>query len=329
MADQEWRGQWWLPDKPDEVVPGTLIQREEDGDVFLKLVGSFNILALTPVSRGESSISYDGDFVNEFPIILGRSAGELFTLLQSNPLKTGGGIQDIQVLRALRGIHLTEPDQEVFNTVVLRIEYLLGWTRTTTLKRTVELGNGNWTGKQSATAAPIDDLTATHGGNDYTLSVVFNQFRMEDRPRANERSLVNGEWAELTVKSPQPTKFREFDSKAKALMDLMTLVAHAPAGVIKETLQITPSGTRPIPGSRASRDVEVMGRQIHQPKPGPNEIGSAEYLFTLEDIPFADVLPRWLDLHERTWLGCSTLFGLRYIPEGYVTARLPLPLSFR
>lgn len=32
--------------------------------------------------------------------------------------------------------------------------------------------------------------------------------------------------------------------------------------------------------------------------------------------------PRWLDLHERTWLACSTLFGLRYIPEGYTTARL-------
>jgi len=52
------------------------------------------------------------------------------------------------------------------------------------------------------------------------------------------------------------------------------------------------------------------------------ETANAEYLFTLDDIAFADVLPRWLDLHERTWLACSTLFGLRYIPQGYVTARL-------
>jgi hypothetical protein len=117
-------------------------------------------------------------------------------------------------------------------------------------------------------------------------------------------------------------KFRDFDRIAKAIMDLMTLAAHAPAGVIKETLSFTPPDAHAAPGHRVSIDVDVMGRQIHHPKPGPNETARAEYLFTLDDIPFADVLPRWLDLHESTWLGCSTLFGLRYIPQGYTTARL-------
>ena len=159
-------------------------------------------------------------------------------------------------------------------------------------------------------------------GRDYILSVGFNQFRIEDHPRADERSLANCEWAELTVKSPQPTKFREFDRIAKAVMDLMTLAAHKPAGVIEETLWFTLSDTNPSLGGRISRKVEVMGRHIHQAKPGPRETANAEYLFTLDDVAFADVLPRWLDLHERTWLACSTLFGLRYIPQGYVTARL-------
>src|SRR6266849_6495078 len=140
--------------------------------------------------------------------------------------------------------------------------------------------------------------------------------------RANERSLAHREWAELTVTSPQPTKFRDFDRIAKAIMDLMTLAAHAPAGVIKETLRFTPRDAHSVSDHRTSIYVDVMGRQIHQPKPGPREAASAEYLFTLDDIPFADVLPRWLDLHERTWFACSTLFGLRYIREGYVTARL-------
>jgi hypothetical protein len=85
------------------------------------------------------------------------------------------------------------------------------------------------------------------------LSVGFNQFRVEDRPRANERSLANGEWAELTVKSPQPTKFREFDRLAKAVMDLVTLAAHEPAGVIEETLWLTPSDANPGLGRRISQ----------------------------------------------------------------------------
>lgn len=320
MADREWRGHWWLPDKPDEVMPGTLIQREEDGQVLLKLIGGFSNVVLTPVSRRGEAVTHVPEFIDEFPMILGKGEGHLFTLLQCNPIHSGGGLQDIKVLRALQGIHLTEPDQEVFDSVVLKSEYLLGWMRAGALKRTVELDNGHWTGKQSATTAPVDDLTVTHGGNEYTLSVVFNQFQIQDRHRANERFLANAEWATLTVKSSQPVKFRRFDDIAKTVMDLMTLVAHAAAGVIEETLWFTPAGDHTTAGRRTS--VEVMARQIHQPKPGPNEAANAEYLFTLDDIPFAEVLPRWLDLHERTWLGCSTLFGLRYIPEGYTTARL-------
>ncbi len=178
MADREWRGRWWLPDKPDEVMPGTLVKREKDGEVLLKLIGGFSNVALTPVSRSGSAVSHVPEFSDEFPMILGNSAGILFTLLQCNPIYTGGGLQDIRVLRALSGIHLTEPDQEVFDSAVLKIEYLLGWMRATTLKRTIELSNGNWTGKQSAATAPVDDLTATYGGNAYTLSVVFNQFQV-------------------------------------------------------------------------------------------------------------------------------------------------------
>jgi hypothetical protein len=322
MADSEWRGRWWLPDKTDDVMPGTLIQREQDGEVLLKLIGGFSNVVLNPVSRSDSAISYEPEFVDEFPIILGESAGELFTLLRCIPLHSGRGLQDIRVMRALRGIHLTEPDQEVFDSVEIQIEYLLGWTRTTTLKGAVELANGNWAGKQSATTTPVDDLTVTHGGSDYRLSIVFNQFQIKNRPRANERSLANLEWAELAVKAPQRTTFREFDGIAKTIMDLMTLVAHAPAGVIEETLWFTAPDTSATLENRTSQAVQVMGRQIHQPKPGPSETGDAEYLFTLDDIPFADVLPRWLDLQVRTWLGCSTLFGLRYIREGYITARL-------
>src|SRR5262249_40961354 len=159
------------------------------GEVLLKLIGGFSNVVLTPVRETESAIAYEPEFVDAFPVILGNSAGDPFTLLQCNPLHSGGGRQDIRVLRALHGIHLNEPDENVFDSVVLKIEYLLGWMRTTTVKRTIELGNGNWTGMQTAATAPTEDLTAAHDGHDYILSVSFNQFRVEDRSRANERLL--------------------------------------------------------------------------------------------------------------------------------------------
>ncbi|HEY2261281.1 MAG TPA: HEPN domain-containing protein [Streptosporangiaceae bacterium] len=325
MADQEWRGHWWLPGKPDAAVPGILVQREDDGEVLLRLVGGFNIDVWTPAGENAFAGSYD----TEFPIVLGDSAGQQFTLLQCVAIHTSGAFgsrpiyeQDVRVMRALRGIHLRDPDEEVFESAVLRIEYLLGWMHASTIKAAVELQDYGWTGKQTAQTVPAEDLTATYGDSDFTLRVAFNRFRVENRPRANERAIANREWAELAVTAAHPAKFRQFDRIAKAVMDLMTLVAHAPAGVIEETLRFTPSDDHPVPGRRASADVHVMGRQIHQARPGQRETADPEYLFTLADIPFAEVLPRWLDLHERTWLGCSTLFGLRYIQEGYTTSRL-------
>jgi hypothetical protein len=216
------------------------------------------------------------------------------------------------VLCALRGIHLGDPDEEVFESAKLKIEYLLGWMHATTTKiRVTYTQDYRWTGKQTAETDPVDDLEAAYGGKDFTLRVVFNQFRPESHPRANERSFANREWAELSVKAQHPVQFRRFDRIAKAVMDLMTLVAHAPAGVIDETLQYTPSDHHPAPG-RASADVQVMGRQIHQPRPRQQETADPEYLFTLADVPFDEVLPRWLGLHDRIRLGASILFGLRY-----------------
>jgi hypothetical protein len=326
MADREWRGHWWLPGQDADAVPGTLVQRESDGELVLHLIGGFSIDKLVPVDEHQSAISIEPNF----PMILGTCSGEPFTLLECQARHTSGAgflsravsEQDIGVRRGLRGIHLTAPDEEVFDSAVLNVEYLLGWMQKTTFDDVrVELNEWKWTGHQTASTKPVADITTFHDGYEYTLGVVFNQFRFEDRPRANERSLANREWAELTIKSETPTTFAGFDRASKAIMDLMTLVAHAPAGVIREKVRFTPSEQQPARGRRTA-EVEVMGRQIHQPKPGAKETARVDYLFTLEDIEFSEVLPKWLDLHERAWLACGILFGLSYIREGYTSSRL-------
>jgi hypothetical protein len=324
-ADRQWRWHWWLPGREEESVPGTLVQRANDGDIALLLIGGFNVEVLTPLSEHHAAVS----FQHAWPMIHGACAGERFTLLQCLARHTSGGLwgnvseQDVSALRVLRGIHLTDPDEAVFDSATLAVEYLLGWTRKTTLNATVELNEWKWTGHQTVTTTPADDLTACHDGLDYILSVVFNQFRVDDRPRTNERSIASREWAELRIASPEPVGFTALDSTTKAVTDLMTLVAHAPAGVIRETLWFTPSDAHPSGNPRrTSVDVEVLGQPIHRPRPGDNESDQMDYLFTLDDTAFSKVLPKWLNFHQQTWLACGMLFGLSYIPGGYTQARL-------
>lgn len=319
--DSEWRGHWWLPATGKDTVPGVLHQ-DEDGSVRLELVGGFDIDVHTPIGPGSYAVSAKHDF----PLILGTCGNDEFTLLDCHATHTEGGFlsrninrQTISARRGLCGIHLSDADQAVFKSVTLSLEYLLGWLRQTTLEAKIELNDWKWTGIQSAASTPVDPLTATFGDLQIEAAVIFTQFRIEDKPRANQRRLANREWAELDIESAEPTSFTSFDGAVKALSDLMTFVAHAPAGVMYEHLWAVKEGNESE--ARRSR-VEVMGRHIHQPRPLSDDTAPTDYLFTQADIPFQEAIPRWLALHERTWLGCGMLFGLRYIPEGYTSSRL-------
>jgi hypothetical protein len=44
-------------------------------------------------------------------------------------------------------------------------------------------------------------------------------------------------------------------------------------------------------------------------------------LFTLADISFVEVVPKWLELKDAARIACNILFGLRYIGEGYTETR--------
>jgi hypothetical protein len=316
-SEREWRGYWWLPGNEEEAVPGILHQTD-GGEVRLELIGGFDVRVVTPMGPGIEGISHKHDF----PLILGTCGNDAFTLVDCFAGKTEGGFmshhivrQTITAGRGLRGIHLEDIEQEAFKSVTVSLEYLLGWLRQSTLEAKIEFNDRKWTGSQSAASTPVEPLTAAFEGLRLEASVRFTQFQIEDTPRGNQRRLANQEWAELDVDSDEPTTFTKFDGVVKALSDLMTLVAHAPAGVLFEHLWA-------IDGDGELSRVEVMGRRIHQPKPLLNEAAPLDYLFTQDDLPFADVLPRWLELHERAWLGCGMLFGLRYIPGGYTSSRL-------
>lgn len=158
-ADRHWRGRWWLPGWEEESVPGTLVQRASDGDIALMLVGGFNVEVLTPLSEHHAAVSFE----HAWPMIHGACAGERFTLLQCIARHTSGRVwgnvseQDVGALRVLRGIHLTDPDEAVFDSATLMVEYLLGWTRKTTMNASVELNEWKWTGNQTVTTTPTDE----------------------------------------------------------------------------------------------------------------------------------------------------------------------------
>lgn len=322
MNETRWKGTWWLPEAPGDAKPGTLHYRD-DGQLRLELIGGFSIWTLIPAEDG---VSEPVDREPMFPVIHGVCGAERFTLLDTVAVHTSGGLfggvndQSLSALRGLRGIHVTSAGERIFDSAEVQLEHLLGWAAQTTMKVSVTLEEGRWTGEQTAQSMPADDKHATYGDMTVTLRVPHTQFRFDHDPRTSRRTVTGSEWAELELVSPAPSSLDGFNQVIKAMADLMTLCAHAPSGALKRTLRFTGSPEHPARGRQG--EVEVMGRQVHQPAPDAGNPASVEYLFTLADTDFAIVVPAWLALHERASTACSVLFGLKYISQGYAGTRL-------
>lgn len=295
----------------------------------LELIGGFNTEVRTPRPDGNGySVSIES---REIPIIHGVSGNERFTLLGNIDTHTSGlGFFDGEIVeqdwsanRALRGIHLQSLGEQVFTHGYLQLEGLLQWSNTSALDLTHVMEPGKVGGERRASTHEELERTAVFGDMKIGLRVRRSDFSLKNRPVSNRRFLESVEWATLKFELPAPVAYDAFDRVAKDLQDLLSLSAYAPCGALSRSLMYETSETHP--GSRrGENEVEVMGRQIYRTTTGEDKSESSHrlFVFTLAEMDFPDIVPKWLDLKDRVRTGCEILFGLRYIGIGYVGTRL-------
>ncbi|GAA5108171.1 hypothetical protein GCM10025762_13570 [Haloechinothrix salitolerans] len=313
-----------MPEDPEVVVPGTLYCAD-DGRARLELVGGFDTEIRQALPGGNGyTVSIDS---RDFPLIHGTSGSERFTLIDTHATHTSGGLfqdvveQDLSPNRVLRGIHLRSLDEPVFVRARLQLERLLHWSTRSTFDLHVQLGEGG-TGirEQQATTHPVPPVTATYNGMTIVLRVRSTEFNIAHSPVANRSSMETVERAILDFDAPEPVPFGAFDTVSKDIQDLLTLSAYEPCGSRGRSLILPTSEAHPGPFD--TKETEVVGRQVFQSDIEKTEGPHRNFLFTLRDLDFPELVPRWLALKDSARLGFNILFGLRYISTGYVGTRL-------
>ncbi|MFJ5150705.1 HEPN domain-containing protein [Streptomyces sp. NPDC088353] len=318
MTKRTWRGFWWDSENPDEKIPGTLFC-SETGDLKLELVGGIDITIYEPLPSGNGMSVKDE--TREVKLIHGVSGNEKFTLMDNNCTHTVSDLferqitqQDWSPTRALRGIHLEHVESAIFKRGHLRLERLLHWSNRSNFTLTIERREGEVPRSRRAERVPVDPIVTRHGDLAISLRLLSNDFRFDDKIVENERTLEAREWAILTVTPPTPASAKSFDEVQKDLQDLLTLCAYEPCGALNRSLAYeTPDGQ--------VKEVEVIGRQIYRTRAGRRS-SDTRMLFSLADVEFQEIVPRWLELKSKARTGCNILFGLRYIERGYVGTRL-------
>lgn len=320
MGERSWRGQWWVSDDPNLVIPGTL-HNLGDGSLRLELIGGFDVNVWTSLPGG-GGLSTSSAESRDFPLVYGVCDGERFTLFDAIATSTQervGGISTQELIsnRALRGIHLVSRDVPLFTRAVLQLGRLLDWSnRSTFYKQPL---TGNPTRERTAGTRPVAPATAIYNDVTVGLHVRSSDFHVIGRLSADERSMVARESAVLELEVAEPVTVTGFDEVCQDIQDLLTLSAYEPCGWLGQWLYVPAA-----PGSpgKADTEVEVLGRRTYQANVPENEPRQHDFLFTLADLDFPDLMPRWLALKDRARLGFNILLGLRYISRGYVGSRL-------
>ncbi len=125
------KGQWWLPEKPDERVAGTLTYVPQEG-ASLELIGSFtnSVTALT------------GSFAPE--IVLGESDHGLVTLhdcVQTQFTMGATNSSNLKVRNVLLGHHFLSESDIIFEKLIVRYSSLNEWINRSGFDKKVLLQN--------------------------------------------------------------------------------------------------------------------------------------------------------------------------------------------
>jgi len=315
----EWSGLWWVPDAPDERVPGVL-HYDREGGAKLSLIGTFEDRVMTEISPGVTAVH---EASRTWEVIHGVAENREITLLGCIPMSTNRTIgarvasPDKQIVRAqsvLVGVHAAGEDDALFEAVQVSIENLGRWAACPVLS-----GTTTFDGSGSISAKPLESTSVVVDGTEFTLdrrrtAPFFDERRGETTGRIRDAAFVR-------IAPSDAFSLSGAIRSAKSIQDLISLATHRAAGVIWLRLKLTEDG----PGADrhpAERDVKVLYSPAVVGERDAKVIDHHSMFFTCADIPFEDIIPRWCKVRDRLHAATDLILALRYSPAQYVESRL-------
>lgn len=296
----EARGTWWLPDKPDAKVSGTLNFDPETGGT-LSLIGSMRSWhergVPLPGGRGRAFGGFD-DRSGTYHRILGEARGERYTLedaYQTNLSSRLGGdeLETIYANQILKGAWFDQDQPLEVSGVRFQLKGLVRWVGLTGLKETFNLATDASQSRDPWTiiaASSLDDLEGiTPCGRRLTLS------HMLRRSGERQESLSLSQDFELRIEGTQASPLSTFTSLASDLQALVAIATNRAASF--ESMSFValddPRGDA-RPGMQPDLiDYFVLWRdagRAHANKP----LSGSDMLFTLVQLGGMPALERWL-----------------------------------
>lgn len=314
LADEhEWAGVWWLPDAPDEQVPGVL-RYDSNGGLSLTLIGAFEDRIMSNPAPGKT-VFHKGR--RTWDVVHGAAEQREITLLDCYPTSSNRTIgarvrtsdkQTIEAITALIGVHISSEVEEAFSAAEVSVEDLGHWGASSTFEASLSAPDGRLDGSGTISVKPVPAQSVVVDGTKFTLGhrhtlPFFDQRRGGTVGRVRDTTFVRVD----PVESCSMNDAKDF---ARLIQDLIALAMHRAAGVIWLRLELAEE-TDNSPSARGLwvRNVDVIYSPLKMGQHDAKAIQPRRVFFTCDDLPFEEIIPRWCEVHERLRPALNMILG--------------------
>lgn len=322
---RSWRGRWWIPDQPQDAVSGFLNYDPNSG-LELVLVGGFDDSVKVPVGPGAIDV-YPGP--GTFPVLHGEAGGRYLTLFDcvAKNSKTylgmasmeGPSEQTLRVGTAMDGARIADKSDKVFSSFTCGMEDLYQWLDDSNISFRFPKNVTN--GKMSCDPAVFQHHVEKRVAKLSWGSVELGLHRIlpsSTMTRAGQRVHL-ADYPLLRLRGDDPMSMLEGMERLYVLRDLVALAT----GRASSWLWIQ-GGIDVSEGDGPTREYQSGLYFSHE------VIGSADQkvknqeslLFTLSDLDFSILLPRWWQVRDKFTASCNMIVGSRYIADHYLETML-------
>jgi hypothetical protein len=316
-ASAEWIGHWWLPNEPDQIVPGVLRYVPDEG-LQLSLIGGF---AHRESHRLDETRVVVTETTSSWPVILGIADNKKVTLLECFPTRsTSYGVserpqtQTVFAHTALVGAHIKGEEDEVFTSSFTSVENLTQWSELSAL-RALDSRDG------LVSVEPVHEPSAVVDGA--TIALFHEHTFPHFEKRRGQTIGQIREAVSVRFQPEKPISLRATIDSAAAFQDLISLATHRACSILWLRLRALPE-ERDHPAGRPIRDreVDVYFHGMVRGDAHAKAVGPREMLFTCGHVSFEKVLPRWWILREKCLAASNLVLGVRYAPASYLESNL-------
>lgn len=329
----ELAGEWWLPERGDRHVAGTLVV-EGDGYGRLTLIGQLR----TMFEEGEKSVSEDGqtttismtqaslDSAGVYPRIVGQVGARYLTLedcfrgKRSRNLTGGLASETIHCGHVFDGLGFDAGEPLEFDGVAFQLKWLTHWLQESALEESHDFEGPDGEGElvrinTSVQRLALRTLPLEHG------SLMLGHGFGINGDRLRERTLTQGHYSRIELDSLVP--LNDLSDLASDLQDLVTMAVNRTAESEGTVELLHPEAHHNLPSGKSIRDAI----QWHAPwtaRDTSTETTMSKYdmLFTFEEFGGLQGIARWVPLAARHRSALGRVMATRYSPHMYLSDRL-------